>query len=98
MPRLRWFNQLHNSLNGGSAGQGGIEVVPAPPALLVDELLPDAEPLADAEPLLPPYPPVFGPVIILQKFAVISSIQNTPPIGACVGAAVPLVALPTAPP
>jgi len=54
VPRLRWFNQLHNSLNGGSAGQGGIEVVPAPPALLVDELLPDAEPLADAEPLLPP--------------------------------------------
>ena len=50
------FNQLHNSLNGGSAGQGGIDDVPAPapPALLVDALLVDAEPLADAEPLRPP--------------------------------------------
>ncbi len=54
VPSLRCFNQLHNSLNGGSAGQGGIEDGPPPPALVVDALLADAAPLADAEPLLPP--------------------------------------------
>lgn len=64
------FNQLHNSLNGGSAGQGGIDDVPPP------------GPPVDPEPLLAPYPLLFGPVTVLQKFAVISSIQNTPVIGA----------------
>jgi len=42
------FAQLHNSLNGGSAGQGGIDDVP-PPAPLLD---PDA--LRDPEALLVP--------------------------------------------
>jgi hypothetical protein len=30
------FNQLHNSLNGGSAGHGGIDDVPPPLGPLVD--------------------------------------------------------------
>jgi len=70
------FNQLHNSLNGGSAGHGGIDEVPPPGPLL--------DPLLDPEPLLAPWPPVFGPVTTLQKFAVISSMQNTPVVGTCV--------------
>jgi hypothetical protein len=45
-PMRGGFNQLHNSLNGGSAGHGGIEDVPAP--------LVDAEPFVDAAPLRPP--------------------------------------------
>jgi hypothetical protein len=40
------FNQLHSSLNGGSAGHGGIDEVP-PLGPLVD-------PLFDPEPLLAP--------------------------------------------
>ena len=40
------FNQLHNSLNGGSAEDGGIDEVPPPGPLL--------DPLLDPEPLLAP--------------------------------------------
>src|SRR5262252_8782453 len=67
---LAAFDQLHNSLNGGSAGHGGIDEGPPP------------GPPLDPEPLLAPLPPVFGPVTTLQKFAVISSMQNTPVVGA----------------
>jgi len=43
------FGQLHNSLNGGSAGQGGIDDVPPPP-LDPDALL---DPLLDPALLVP---------------------------------------------
>ncbi len=33
------FNQLHKSLNGGSAGHGGIDAVPPPGPALAPELL-----------------------------------------------------------
>jgi len=55
-------NQSHNSLNGGSDGQGGIEDVPPlapladeipPPAPLADDV-PAPVPLVDAEPPLAP--------------------------------------------
>ena len=45
-PGLAAFNQLHNSLNGGSAEHGGIDDVPPPGPLL--------DPLLDPEPLLAP--------------------------------------------
>jgi hypothetical protein len=35
------FDQSHNSLNGGSAGQGGIDEVPPPAPALVPLLDPD---------------------------------------------------------
>jgi hypothetical protein len=101
-PSSHTSNQLHNSLNGGCDGQGGIEDVlpPAPPAADIPppaplaEDVPAAAPLGDAEPPPPPYPAVFGPVTTLQKSAVISWIQNTPVVGACVGAAALPVAVP----
>jgi hypothetical protein len=43
---LAAFNQLHNSLNGGSVGHGGIDDVPPPGPLL--------DPLPDPEPVLAP--------------------------------------------
>jgi hypothetical protein len=54
-------HQLHNSLNGGSDGHGGIEddvlppaLVPVPEALIDPTVVPVAAPLLDAETLLPP--------------------------------------------
>jgi hypothetical protein len=37
---LAAFDQLHNSLNGGSAGHGGIDAVPLPGPLLEPFLAP----------------------------------------------------------
>jgi hypothetical protein len=54
-------HQLHNSLNGGSDGHGGIEddvlppaLVPVPEALIDPTVVPVVAPLLDAETLLPP--------------------------------------------
>jgi hypothetical protein len=44
------FGQLHNSLNGGSAGQGGFDDVPPPPPLGPEALL---DPLLDPALLVP---------------------------------------------
>lgn len=82
------FNQLHNSLNGGSAGHDGIDDAPPPGPVLNPLVDPLVDPV-DPEPLLAPKPPVFGPVTTLQKVAVISSMQNTPVIGACVDSVAP---------
>jgi hypothetical protein len=53
------FNQLHNSLNGGSAGHDGIDDAPPPGPMLNPLVDPPVEPVdpvdpVDPEPLLAP--------------------------------------------